>query len=712
MSSLIVKVSRISEITPHPNADRLEIAKVRGWYCIVGKGEYKVNDLCMFLPPDTVCTEEMVVKYNLTFLKNGRRIRTLKLRGFISQGLVLPLSEGKWKEDDDLVSYLGVTKWEPPTTGNSYGTRNQTSKKKKNPNFDKYTDIENIKNYNSVFTEEDDVVITEKIHGCLQYDSKIACADGSFRKIKDIVDNKNKINVLGYDLEKRTLVSTPIKNWFKNGKTDRWLKLTFSRSKLNRGNSYGTLKLTPNHLIYCQNKNSYIEAKDIREGDIVITSRTDLKPSYIQKEFLIGKMLGDASKRKDIGRISFSHKQDHYEYLKYCNEILGALFCNTATKTSGYGTKMISSSTVNNLYIEELFKDWYIKGKKEIPSNLRLTPISLAFWYMDDGSCALVESQEPVVNLATCGFNEKSVENLIKALDMIGIRAVKFSSKKNHWRIRLNSEEAHKFFLLIYPYVPKVMQYKLPEYYRKTDGSVLLKTNNLFHRNIIDNKIIKVEEIIESAVRYDIETETHNYIADGIVVHNSNFRCGLLKRENNGLLNWLKTKLFGEYEFVYGSHNVQLREGGYGGVKEGFYEDNVYYKIVRKYKLKEKLEKDTIIYGEIYGEGIQDLTYGLKDIDFKVFDVKRDGKYLDYSDLLAYCSFFELPVVPQLYKGKFNEELLKQHTEGNSTICPFQIREGCVVKPLKEINHRTIGRKILKSINPEYLLREKGTENK
>lgn len=357
MSSLIVKVSRISEITPHPNADRLEIAKVRGWYCIVGKGEYKVNDLCMFLPPDTVCTEEMVVKYNLTFLKNGRRIRTLKLRGFISQGLVLPLPEGNWKEDDDLVSYLGVTKWEPPTTGNSYGTRNQTSKKKKNPNFDKYTDIENIKNYNSVFTEEDDVVITEKIHG-------------------------------------------------------------------------------------------------------------------------------------------------------------------------------------------------------------------------------------------------------------------------------------------------------------------------------------------------------------------TNFRCGLLKRENNGLLNWLKTKIFGEYEFVYGSHNVQLREGGYGGVKEGFYENNVYYKIVRKYKLKEKLEKDTIIYGEIYGEGIQDLTYGLKDIDFKVFDVKRDGKYLDYSELLAYCSFFELPVVPQLYKGKFNEELLKQHTEGNSTICPFQIREGCVVKPLKEINHRTIGRKILKSINPEYLLREKGTENK
>ena len=114
----------------------------------------------------------------------------------------------------------------------------------------------------------------------------------------------------------------------------------------------------------------------------------------------------------------------------------------------------------------------------------------------------------------------------------------------------------------------------------------------------------------------------------------------------------------------------------------------------------------------MFGGSIQDLTYGLTDIDLRIFDVKKEGKYLDYDELLKYCHFYNLPMVPELYRGKFSEATLIQCTEGNSILCTSQMREGCVVKSIKEQSNQFIGRKILKSINPEYLIRQKGTENK
>jgi len=134
MSSLIVQACKIEELYPHPNADKLEVARIKGWFIIVGKGEHKVGDLVSFIPIDSVLPKELVDKYQLSFLKNGNRVRSLKLRGTISQGLILPLPEGKFKEGDDLKDILKITKWEPPQTNSNYlGTRNAVSNKKKNP---------------------------------------------------------------------------------------------------------------------------------------------------------------------------------------------------------------------------------------------------------------------------------------------------------------------------------------------------------------------------------------------------------------------------------------------------------------------------------------------------------------------------------------------------------------------------------------------------
>lgn len=169
MSSLIVEVCQIKDVIHHPNADKLDIASVKGWNCIVGRDSYRKGDLCVFFPPDSVLPEKLINDYELEFLKKGGRVGTLKLRGFISQGLVLPVTcvprTVLTGVGDNVADVLGVTKYEVPERHVQGQSRNRTSANIQNPYFSKYTDIENIKNFDTVFADGDLVVITEKIHG-------------------------------------------------------------------------------------------------------------------------------------------------------------------------------------------------------------------------------------------------------------------------------------------------------------------------------------------------------------------------------------------------------------------------------------------------------------------------------------------------------------------------------------------------------------------
>lgn len=112
MSSNIVEVVRINNLVKHPNADTLYVATIKGWPCIVKEGQFSVGNLAVYIPIDSVIPDELADKYNLEYLKKGNRVRTIKLRGVISQGLLLTLPEGvNWKEGRDVAKEMGVTKW-------------------------------------------------------------------------------------------------------------------------------------------------------------------------------------------------------------------------------------------------------------------------------------------------------------------------------------------------------------------------------------------------------------------------------------------------------------------------------------------------------------------------------------------------------------------------------------------------------------------------
>lgn len=347
MSSLIVEVCKIDNVQKHPNADKLDVATIKGWNCIVGRNEYTPGDLVVFIPPDSLIPDSLIEERKLDYLKNGNRIRAVKLRGIVSQGLILSIPTGsKWKEGQDVAKELGITKWEPPVK--QIQGASKTGRRRSNPNFYKYTDIENVRNYNDIFKDGDDVIITEKIHG-------------------------------------------------------------------------------------------------------------------------------------------------------------------------------------------------------------------------------------------------------------------------------------------------------------------------------------------------------------------SNWRAGNLRRGTRGFWNWLLGRLFGEFEFVYGSHNVQLDAFK---ARRSFYKGNPYGQIVEKYRIKDVVPPGYTVYGEIYGKGIQDLTYGFEEVELAVFDVMKDGEYLSWPEMKDFCKARSLPTVPVLFVGQFSQDVLAAHTRGYSRLCPSQIREGCVVRSISEDRHMKIGRKILKSISEDYLTRK------
>jgi ATP-dependent RNA circularization protein (DNA/RNA ligase family) len=130
-----------------------------------------------------------------------------------------------------------------------------------------------------------------------------------------------------------------------------------------------------------------------------------------------------------------------------------------------------------------------------------------------------------------------------------------------------------------------------------------------------------------------------------------------------------------------------------------------------------KRHPDMEFFGEVYGPKIQDLDYGRKVVDLIFFDVKdtRDNTYLDYYQFDWLMQKENLPTVPVLYIGEFNKQAIIGYANSNSVIASVygkeQIAEGVVVKTTKEQTCR-IGRKLLKYINPEYLVRPNGTEMK
>ena len=117
---------------------------------------------------------------------------------------------------------------------------------------------------------------------------------------------------------------------------------------------------------------------------------------------------------------------------------------------------------------------------------------------------------------------------------------------------------------------------------------------------------------------------------------------------------------------------------------------------------------------ELYGKGVQDLTYSLEEKRLACFGAfvgyPNEGRFFDPEEKYALLEDIELAGTPVLYKGKFDNEKLIEFTNGKSVIDGKTVREGVVVTPMIGFDDPIIGRAILKSVSEDYLLRKNATE--
>lgn len=122
MSRKLATIREIKNIKPIEGADQIECATVDGWDVVVKKGEVKIGDKVCYFEIDSFLPAikqfEFLAKSSTKTMNGviGYRLKTIKLRGQVSQGLILPLSEFNIKGNigDDLTLKLGVRLWELP----------------------------------------------------------------------------------------------------------------------------------------------------------------------------------------------------------------------------------------------------------------------------------------------------------------------------------------------------------------------------------------------------------------------------------------------------------------------------------------------------------------------------------------------------------------------------------------------------------------------
>lgn len=183
MSTFAVTIERIASIWPHSNADRLELARLASmtFQFAVAKGIYQSGDQVVYFPLDSLLPQDLIDRLGLDGKLSGKqknRIKTVRLRGEISQGVVAPIAEvlpaGQYVEGQDVTTVLGVEKYEPPAVVDTNGRLTAL------PATVGVYDIEGADRFPDVAEALMDVpaIITEKLEG--SHFAATLEADGTF----------------------------------------------------------------------------------------------------------------------------------------------------------------------------------------------------------------------------------------------------------------------------------------------------------------------------------------------------------------------------------------------------------------------------------------------------------------------------------------------------------------------------------------------------
>ena len=248
----LATIRKISEIETIPSAQYICTYVISGWKVVDSIGKYVVGDLVVYLEIDSWVPNEIAPfltpegkepkVYNGV---KGERLRTKKIRGVLSQGLILPFDTlfveyegnigiGDWKEGEDVTELLGIQKWEPTIPIQLRGLA-----KGNFPSWVPKTDQER----------------------CLSGDTIIETNIGKI-KISDIVNKHLPCNALSFNKSKDTFEYMPVIGYSVVENESNWVEITLDNGTI--------IRCTEDHKIWSNTALDYVEAQQLLEGDILM----------------------------------------------------------------------------------------------------------------------------------------------------------------------------------------------------------------------------------------------------------------------------------------------------------------------------------------------------------------------------------------------------------------------------------------------------------
>jgi recombination protein RecA len=358
--------------------------------------------------------------------------------------------------------------------------------------------------------------------GCLNYKSKVTLADGSQEWIGKIVNQKLQKEVLSYDWRKDRIVPAKITGWYNNGRTDEFLQVTVYNPS---GNGRAQLSCTPNHPILTPV--GWRRAEDLKVGDNVFINSFQ-RLSDFQMQVIRGGLLGDGNLSPShysgsrIGiRFRLGHSLKQKPYLLWKT----SLFKNIR-HTIYEDKKSIKFDLTPLPELYALRQSMYREGFKFFSPDFlaRLTPLSLAIWYQDDGNLSVRNNAgtKGRVTINLQAIHPESRETFRNILEERYNVVTTLSVVAGQARLSFDQHNSEKFLSLVKRYVHPSMDDKLLPRFR---GKFSVEPHfSEPVRKPLSVPVIKIapKPKTRGMNRFDIRVRGHhNFLADNVIVHNS-----------------------------------------------------------------------------------------------------------------------------------------------------------------------------------------------
>ena len=376
---------------------------------------------------------------------------------------------------------------------------------------------------------------------CFFYNSRVLMADGRWECIGKLVNNKSQEEVLAYSNEQHKFVAKKIVGHVKNPRLYPWWELEFVFGR--------KLHCTPNHEFYTPN--GLKRAEELTVDDYVLERSLSL--THIQKQCILGSLLGDASLGRDPKnimtrfRVSHSDKQRDYLFLK--QDILRPFIRTEAKKfvNGGWGKFIWCMSTLCLPIFDNIWSLVYRGTQKGKPCRLitrdildQLDEIGLAFWFMDDGSMNCNTTKVGVVpSQFSFATHRYSYEEQIIMQQWFKERwdlDVTIEEDKRGRGYYLNSVGGkivcEKLLSLVQPYIHESLAYKAAS---REVGNFWSTYTYETEFGLVPSKILysgpsRLASMEKENVVYCLEIEDeHNFICESKLVSN----CHVLKGNSN-----------------------------------------------------------------------------------------------------------------------------------------------------------------------------------